>query len=531
MRLVEGAEDGRYTLHPAVRDGFLRGMAITNSRDGNRAVCDTLLAGLRTGPGAPPPTELTTLDEIEELIHHTLELDDVNEAWQLFEYRMGGFENLGWRLGAFERIDRILRRIAQHVPAPGASALGLVARRALEHAWARSLAARGEIAQAIARCTVVRDQGLYDEALIELDMLAELYVLSGRLRHALECVEEALTHAKHQGDHEAKARTLGLLVHIQALRGKRLAAKQAAHGQAQRELDEPFFHVRRLPAMHHLTRLGELDEAARILDRAEQVDRASWGGDGPAIQALALERAEIALAHGDHDRIEPRVRAVREWATQHDAKELLCWSGRLLIEQRLQAWHTGTAVEPAELRAVLQLAMVEVDRARSNGLGLYHIDLRIQRARLRLLTGDPLAAIADLAIAFEDGLPADDSGPDVPAARQPSCKYAWGVADARRCLGHALLLYVAIDLGDAKGDPRTLLERPEVRAAIRELESARNVMHTMGDPRADEIERELEAVARGLLTASPLDRVVEPLAEADRLRATRVITAALAAAR
>ena len=50
-----------------------------------------------------------TLDLLEEIVHHTLQSGHVQEAWDIYRNRIGGYGNLGHRLGAYERGERICR--------------------------------------------------------------------------------------------------------------------------------------------------------------------------------------------------------------------------------------------------------------------------------------------------------------------------------------------------------------------------------------------------------------------------------------
>ena len=100
-----------YTIHPAVRDGFLSGISRDVAVAGHEAVRKGLEVSLGDAPGENP-SDPATLDLLEEIVHHTLQSGHVREAWDIYWNRIGLFENLGWRLGAYERGERICRAFA-----------------------------------------------------------------------------------------------------------------------------------------------------------------------------------------------------------------------------------------------------------------------------------------------------------------------------------------------------------------------------------------------------------------------------------
>jgi hypothetical protein len=75
--------------------------------------------------------------------------------------------------------------------------------------------------------------------------------------------------------------------------------------------------------------------------------------------------------------------------------------------------------------------------ARDCGYGIYHIDLLLAQAHLHLLQGNPQGALADLRLAIDDGIPANDKTgqPQLLAANDPECGYAWGIVEGLHCRG------------------------------------------------------------------------------------------------
>ena len=100
-----------YSIHPAVRDGFLSGISRDAALAGHEAVRKVLEVTLGDAPGENP-SDPAALDLLEEIVHHTLQSGHVREAWDIHQNRIGGYQNLGWRLGAYERGERICRAFA-----------------------------------------------------------------------------------------------------------------------------------------------------------------------------------------------------------------------------------------------------------------------------------------------------------------------------------------------------------------------------------------------------------------------------------
>ncbi|RYG27108.1 tetratricopeptide repeat protein [bacterium] len=103
--LVHLELDGKYTVHPAVRDHFYRLFRDASSIHG--AISEHLLS-LSERPGVGLPTAKEALDLLEELIYHALRADREDDAVDIYLYRMGGHEHLNATLGEYARTYRIL---------------------------------------------------------------------------------------------------------------------------------------------------------------------------------------------------------------------------------------------------------------------------------------------------------------------------------------------------------------------------------------------------------------------------------------
>jgi hypothetical protein len=97
-----------YNIHPAVRDGFLQGIGDDIATTSHEAIRTGLEVSLGDVPGRNP-SDPATLDLLEEIVYHAIASGQVPEAWIIYWDKIGRYNNLGWRLGAYERGERICR--------------------------------------------------------------------------------------------------------------------------------------------------------------------------------------------------------------------------------------------------------------------------------------------------------------------------------------------------------------------------------------------------------------------------------------
>lgn len=99
-----------YSIHPAVRDGFLSGIS-----RGDRVAChEAIRKGLEVSLGAArggKPSDRAALDLLEEIVHHALETGNVRVAWEIYQNRLGGCRNLIAGLNDYVRAARVTESI------------------------------------------------------------------------------------------------------------------------------------------------------------------------------------------------------------------------------------------------------------------------------------------------------------------------------------------------------------------------------------------------------------------------------------
>ena len=217
---------------------------------------------------------------------------------------------------------------------------------------------------------------------------------------------------------------------------------------------------------------------------------------------INLIQADLARERHDLDTARQFLDAAHEWALARDAKETLCWAARV----RARIARDAEAPDDAR-RAVEEGLRI----ARDCGFGIYHIDLLLLRARLALEAGDAEAALADIDTALSEGVhPPEESGlPELLAATDPECGYAWGEAEGRHLRAEALLHRAARQLERNEFAPARFGQLPEevrglLDAARQELETCRALRQKIQDPKVEETQRVLADLDGGVLTRVPL---------------------------
>ncbi|HZF10023.1 MAG TPA: TIR domain-containing protein [Thermoanaerobaculia bacterium] len=515
LRLLEAARssDGEtlFTVHPAVRDGVLRGVGSDAARLGHQVAREGLQARLGERPGEDYPSDPAVLDLLEEILYHTLKAELPQEAWKLYCVRIGAYENLGWRLGAYERGQRICSAFAEGqspeaTPLP--TALSEASQAAFVNEWGLYLANLGQldVAERCHRRAKDIDGGSLDWVNVSLynQNLAVVSLRAGRLQTGKRAAEEALVMAERAEDAMERAASHAYRGHARALLGESGAAivdfQKALLWQdgSAGKIDQSLYSDRGVFQALLLVRLGRLKEAERVTKENKVICIRDYGDENPDNINLLL--ADQARLRGDFTAARDLLLQARDWALARDAKEPLCWAALVQARIALSAGQPGEALY--HLKEGLRLAC-------DHGYGIYNIDLLNTLAEVQLRAGRPIDAEQAARTALygagdRDGSatpdqrgvfpPLETGLPVLLAATHPECLYAWGEADARHLLAEALLLRAS-----ATPDPGDL-----VREAQTELVGARDLRRKILDPRAEESAARLDEIKKGVLTHYPL---------------------------
>jgi tetratricopeptide (TPR) repeat protein len=527
-----------YTVHPTVRDGFLGSLDAVVAQRGHDAARTSLLAALGEKPGTVPSAP-AMLDLLEEIVYHTLRAGHVAEAWDLYCNRIGGYWNLGWRLGAYERGERICRDFANGLSAQAALAVDtayMPFRELSEHwqaiflnEWALYLKERGCL-DAAACCFKAANEPDYrhenwTNASTGSRNLAAVWLVSGRLTAGLRAAAEALSLAERADDATERTDSHAYRGHALAQRGETDTALTDFHHslywqhQTEGQSDLPLYSLRGVYHTHLLARLGDDAEATRLTEANKQILLRHGGPQDDDIPKCHLVLADLACTRDDWKLASNLSHQAHAWAVERDAKEVLC--GSALVQARIELAQAFAVVRSRSDQAEFQPLNDHIDAcrrvladgirmARECGFGIYHIDLLLGRAQLALLTGNAAAALADIETALTTGhRPPPTSGlPTLLAATDPECGYAWGESDARHLRAEALLLQAAERLGrpdfvPAEFDRLPADIRRDIDEARTELTRCRSVRQRIQDPNVRHTEEVLNRLGGGKLTRYP----------------------------
>jgi len=238
---------------------------------------------------------------------------------------------------------------------------------------------------------------------------------------------------------------------------------------------------------------------------------------------LHLILADISIQEGKVSAAQALLDSAYRWALNGGETDLLCWSALVRAKIELAACSDQCLGEASARATFSHVAAALEDGlriARECGYGIYHIDLLLVRAQLALHEGRAADAERDVRIALDEGVhPPTESGfPELLAATDPECLYAWGIVEGRHLLGEALLLQAAQKLGQAELIPRRLDRLPaEVRDLIgrarEQLGEALELWRKLRDPesaadinpRGERTRRVIEQLDGGVLTEYPLE--------------------------
>jgi tetratricopeptide (TPR) repeat protein len=288
-----------YTVHPAIRDGFLKSLDAETTRQNHDAVRNLLLISLvgMPGTGTRYPADRRVLNQLEEIVYHTVEANRVQNAWGVYRSQIGGYQNLGWRPGEYERGARLCRAFE-----------------------VSSVRERGSLVEKLGRIDLANwsyQYGLYLMGLGQLErtqfyleqahtlfseecqlkgssrgrrMLAELLLKKGHLLSAARNAQEAVESAQKAWNTRAMRDSHLTLALISVFMGNLKAASKEFDEAASKEvdatpqLDDAVESVKRTEAglssgarVLLLTRTGKNVQALQVLEQALANAQAQFG--------------------------------------------------------------------------------------------------------------------------------------------------------------------------------------------------------------------------------------------------------------
>ena len=388
------------------------------------------------------------LDAYEELLGHTLDAGRPDEAYAIYTRSLGGFGNLGLRLGDMSRGARIMRAFAaDDDPRRIAPSLPGNLRGALAYDWGLYAGALGDLAFAC-RCYEAHDQiartlGGASEIATSLRTLSYTERLRGSLPEAQLHIEESSRVAAAAGETEHWIRAVALQGSILHDMGK--VDEAGARFAAIRAMGASPIARRGLWEAEHDLALGRRD-AARAITEHNLTLCASLGWEGHLAHCHTVLGLILAGSEGRTARDEDV-----EAARGHLARARV-WAGT--------TGEVEVALRCHELAARIELAAGQAGHAaRHAGDGL----------RLAETCGFVLWAARLGALAAKSALETDPEGAAalaMHALETAAAQDAWGRADALHWAGAAFAR-----AGQAMRARQLLREAATLRARIKHPEA------------------------------------------------------------
>jgi transcriptional regulator with XRE-family HTH domain len=295
------------TAHPFVRGHFKSLLAAP--QDGHAGLARASLAG----PATTRVADGGLLDEYERVLAHTRAAGGVLEAWGIYLRAMGGFDNLGLRVGAMTLGARVLAGFTDGgSPERVDPRLDGEARAGLLYDWGLYAGALGDPALALRcheahlRCVdASRWEASWARRSMGLRTLAYVAWVAGDLARAGRALDESIALAEAGGDafHLARGYALYAMVAHDAGDGDASARWSTLAGEVERSPSARralWAAELRLDAGDHRgareLAAGALEDCARRGwaghgAHAETLVGLSWAGDDPARASACLARA------------------------------------------------------------------------------------------------------------------------------------------------------------------------------------------------------------------------------------------------
>jgi tetratricopeptide (TPR) repeat protein len=400
-----------YSVHAAVRDAFLAMLKESVQKETHKTVGMVLKEILTSKPAATHPSDPQILELLTEAIYHSVRAGDFQGAWELHVKTVGGFANLGRRLGAFSRGERLVSAFASDNRADITALASLPedARLLCLYDWGRYLLELGrleEAERALRQHNEARmQQGNWLYAGLGLVYLSEILMLGGRLHEA--CIEagNAIKEVEKTGSPGFWRDCHASRGYIHMLLGNaREAERDFEIGVPARPIAFDF----RLPVERKaswLIRNGRVKEGESLLQ-----DKLLYLNSLETRNLRQLHACKVAIADfklqqpdiKDRETLIAPVREAHDWAAANDARELLCMVYATCGRSALAA---ATAEKGEELCQDLiakarQSAADGIRVAMESGYALHHSELLLLRARAALLAGDATAAERDARVAL-----------------------------------------------------------------------------------------------------------------------------------
>jgi tetratricopeptide (TPR) repeat protein len=406
-----------WTAHPFLREKFrdLLGCPPEKVFD---VVAQSLGTGLEKSPETKP-SDPSVLDRYERLIEATRLAGREQEAFDLYWYGIGNYQNLGWVLGEYQRGYRILAafsatgrpedlgpRMVLRERSLLASDLALFAQKLGRLEEARAIRQEDDTWMKSFGESQMKSQGLLNSS--------EVTFARGRLVESRALADAALAETEAAQDQDSDELVQKESLAFRAISSHALGYIASTRGDfaIATELEgQSLFSLRGSNYARHLVDLGDLTSARNLCNYGLIfASTNSYNQEFPWFYALL---ARIDLTEGNNPT--PHLDEVRAWTSRTGEMQYIIEAHLLTARHLLASGDPQSAFGEAEAGLL---------HAVSCGYGLLRIELLVTLARIRLAWPDPPKAIQAAREALD-------------LAADPECQYAWGEADAAQVWGEA----------------------------------------------------------------------------------------------
>lgn len=506
LSLVEEAiaPESRFQVNPVLRSGIREAQA--DRAISARLVIENYLdRAYMATPHQGFPSDFDRFEILEERLRQNLSLGQIQTALEIYDVKLGGYDNLGRRLGQYQRGQRICRAIAAHYGDWRTEAPDRV-----KDDWCLYLLNLGrlvEVESFLPQATEAKPD-LEDLSLRARQCLTRLLIARGRLSQA-EIVIQSLLNEEAHGNTEHDLECYALAGRLAELLGNTedaLTFSTRALAWRERDWPHPLYQwLGAAPAQVAARLQPDLEITRTYVEEIKGLLDWRWDPDNWESQTCNLILADLSGAEHSLKLVE----VCEKWALHAGARELVCWAALVKGRVHLQIAERdrGGLNHAGSIKDAISAFTRGLELACQLGFSIHRIDLLLGRAKALLQIGDVEGATNNVNQASRavesgrDGVPLYGLG-------HRACHYAWGEVEAKHLEAEILLLRAARTLGGTSledGAPGNTEVAALVRNARSELSACLRRRRALGAPYTARLEERLAEVSRGILTRLPLD--------------------------
>jgi hypothetical protein len=395
-------------IDPALRSGISTALA-DRAASARSVLADYLDRAYMSTPHQGFPSDLDRFEILEERLLQNLSLGRIQAALEIYDVKLGGYDNLGRRLGQYQRGQRICRAILAHY-----SDWRTDTPDRIKEDWCLYLLNLGrlvEVESFLPQATEAKPD-LEGLSLRARQCLTRLLIARGRLSQAEIVIQNLLNEVVHGNtEHDLECYALaGRLAELLGNTEDALTFSTRALAWRERDWPHPLYQwlgaapaqvVARLQPNLELTRTY-VEEIKGLLDWR-------WDPDNFESHTCNLILADLSGAEHSFRLVE----ACEKWALHAGARELVCWAALVKGRVHLQIAERdrGGLNHAGAIKDAISAFTRGLELACQLGFSIHRIDLLLGRAKALLQIGDVEGATSNVSQASKavesgrDGVP------------------------------------------------------------------------------------------------------------------------------